>query len=184
MENIEDFLISEMTTMAETFVRQRVAALKARKIEASGALAQSLEYEIVRQANTQAVAMLLSFQDYGRFIDMRTLKPPTDFGNPYITLLEEWIRKRGWEQKFIRKFMLSRKLRTVPKNVLNQIAWGIAIKRSEGKYRRQKWYNGSKTAFISQTFNQIIAGLPDIVSNTFVETFNEFNSIKGVRFDK
>jgi hypothetical protein len=102
---------------------------------------------------------------------MRTLKPPQNFGNPYITILEDWIRKRGWEQKFIEKFMKSRNLRKVPKNVLNQIAWGIAVKRGKGKFRRRRWYNSPKTAFVSEVFSQIVAGLPDIVGNSVRNSF-------------
>jgi len=168
---IKSFIQSELQLLAQEFIKQRVAALQARKIVASGDLKESMGFEIVNQAKGEAIEMLLAFEEHGRYIDMRSLKPPTNFGNPYISLIEEWIRKRGWEQKFIDKFMQSRKLSNVPKNVLNQIAWGIAVKRGNGKYRRKKWWNASKTAFISDTFNQIAAGIPDIAAKTIKEAF-------------
>ena len=172
-DQIKDFIESELRLLAEKFVRERTAALQGRKISASGELQDSLQYEITRQARAEAVEMLLAFEEHGRFIDMKRLKPPTNFGNPYVTLIEEWIRTRGWEQRFIQKFMATRKLRTIPKNVLNQIAWGIAIKRSNGKYRRRKWYNAPKSAFVSEVFNHIAAGLPDLVSKSVTDAFKE-----------
>jgi hypothetical protein len=169
---IKSFIQSELQLLAQEFIKQRVAALQSRKIVASGDLKNSMEFEIINQAKGEAIEMLLAFEEHGRYIDMRTLKPPTNFGNPYISLIEEWIRKRGWEQKFTDKFMANRPhLRKVPKNVLNQIAWGIAVKRGNGKYRRKKWWNASKTAFISDTFNQIAAGIPDIAAKTIKEAF-------------
>ena len=170
-EDIKAFIQSELVQLAQDFISQRRAALSARKIDATGDLKNSLEYEISRQAKAEAVELLIAFEEHGRFVDMRTLKPPTDFGNHYINLIEEWIRKRGWEQKFIDGFMRRRKLRKVPKNVLNMIAWGIAIKRGKGKYRRRKWYNASKTRFVSDVFNQIVAGIPDIAAKTVKEAF-------------
>lgn len=169
---IKAFIQSELTLLAQEFVKQRVSALQARKIVSSGELKDSIAYEINSQAKAEAVELLLAFEEYGRFVDMRTLKPPTDFGNPYINLLEEWIRKRGWEQKFIEGFMRRRpKLAKVPKNVLNMIAWGIAIKRGNGKFRRRKWYNASKTRFVSDVFNQIVAGIPDMAAKTVSQAF-------------
>jgi hypothetical protein len=171
MDDIKAYIEKELHQLAETFIRQRVASLTARKIVASGELKQSLAYEIQATARREAVELLLAFEEHGRFIDMKTLRPPQDYGQPYITLLEEWIRKRGWEQKFIAKFMQSRKLRTVPKNVLNQIAWGIAIKRGQGKYRRKKWYNSAKTAFTYEVFNKVVAGLPELTAKTIKQAF-------------
>lgn len=168
---IKDFIAQELQQLAKKFIRERVAALQGRKIVASGELKDSLQYEVTRQARAEAVEMLLAFEEHGRFVDMKRLKPPTNFGSPYINLLEEWIRSRGWEQRFINKFMATRKLRTIPKNVLNQIAWGIAIKRGNGKYRRRKWYNAPKTAFVSEVFNQVVAGLPELTSDIIKKGF-------------
>lgn len=177
---IQSFIQEELVQLAQVFIRERVASLKARKIVASADLVNSFAYELNSQAKAEAVELLMAFEEHGRFIDMRRLKPPTEFGNPYINLLEEWIRKRGWEQKFIDGFMRRRKLRQVPKNVLNMIAWGIAIKRSNGKFRRKRWWNAPKTAFISDAFNQIAAALPDIVSQSMNANWD---NIEGVRWD-
>jgi hypothetical protein len=168
-QEIRDFIEAELTQLAQAFIVQRTAALRSRKISASDALAQSLEYEVTQIAQREAVELLIAFEEHGRFIDMKRLKPPTNFGNAYINMLEEWIRARGWEQKFIAKFVKDRNLRKPPRNVLNQIAWGIAIKRGYGKTRKRKWYNKPKSAFVSELFNTIAAGLPDIVSNKITQ---------------
>jgi len=121
-----------------------------------------MEFEVIEQSFRGTVDMLLQFEAYGRYIDMRRLQPPAG-GADYIEGLQEWIREKGLEQKFIRGYMRRRKLKKVPDRVLNSIAWGIAIKRAKGKVRRRPWYNKSKSAAISDLFNQVAAGLPDIV---------------------
>ena len=172
-DEIKTFIAKELQEMAEFYIKQRISSLQGRKINATNELAQSLDYKVVYEAKVEVISMLLAFEEHGRYVDMKRLKPPTEYGAEYITAIEEWIKARGWEDRFIRKFVAQRKLREVPKDVLNQIAWGIAAKRGSGKYRRRKWYNSSKTAMIYQLFNDIAAGLPQKVQTGLAQNMQQ-----------
>jgi hypothetical protein len=163
-EEIKKIIEKELLAFSAEFISRRKAFLAQRKINASGSLTDSLEAELNRQAKKEAIELLLAFEEHGRFIDMKRLSPPTVWGESYINALEAWLEKSGLSQKFINEFMKKRKLRTIPKNVLNQIAWGIAKKRGYGKTRRRPWYNKSKTAAISDLFNKVASQIPIIAA--------------------
>ena len=167
---IEEFLKKELEAWAVQFIQDRRAFLRRRKIRASGELDRSLETEVLGQAQREAVELLLAFEEHGRYIDMRRMQPPAG-GGDYIFLLQQWIKKRGFEKEFIEKYMRRRKLRKVPRDVLNRIAWGIAVKRSNGRYRRRRWYNKPKSARITGLFNQVAANLPEIVADNITDQF-------------
>jgi len=61
--------------------------------------------------------------------------------------------------------MLRRKLKKVPERVLTYIAWGIARKRFNGKYRRRRWYNKAKSAAITELFGDVAANMPDLIAD-------------------
>mgnify|MGYP000741763767 CR=1 FL=1 len=168
IEQIKKEISAEMEEWAAVFVKQRVDFLRKRKIEASGQLINSIAASINQQARREAVELLLAFDDTGRFLDMKRLRP-SGGGADYITALENWIREKGFEGKFTQKFMQKYRLQKAPPNVLNKIAWGIAMSRSTGKFRKKKWYNKPKTAAIGELFTNVAAMIPDIVSKQIAQ---------------
>jgi hypothetical protein len=171
-EELQQFIADELHQLGTDFAVQRANALRARKIQTTGALSASVQFEIEREARQEATALLLAFEEYGRFIDMKRLKAPQadKIGSGYIEAIEAWIKARGWEEKLIEKYKTQRKLRKVPKNVLNMIAWGIALKRAK-KVRPRRWWNSSKSAFSIQVFNQIVGSLPDKTADGLLKEF-------------
>jgi hypothetical protein len=155
-------IAAEMEEWAANYVRTRADFLRKRKIEATGSLVRSLEFEINQQARAEAVDLLLAFEEHGRFVDMKTLTPAAGGGN-YIAAIEAWIRSKG-ESKFVNKYMEKYGKKTVPANVLNKIAWGIVTKRGFGKARKRAWYNRSRTAAVAELYNNVAAMLPELVS--------------------
>ena len=169
---IEDYLQEELAAWAAVFVKDRVAYLRSRKISASKDLERSLQYEIRNDTFRGAVTLMLAFEEYGRFIDMKRLKPAKG-GGDYIEGLIQWIKERGLEEQFVRRYMRRRRLKKVPARVLNQIAWGIAIKRSSrSRTRRRAWYNKPKSAAIRELFNQVAANMPEQVADEIKKTFS------------
>jgi hypothetical protein len=160
---INDYLRNEAEAWATQFIQDRIAFLRSRKISATGDLTNSLAYEVTAGVKSEGVALLMAFEEYGRIIDMRRFNPP-EGGGDYLMALQDWIRRKGLEQKFIRGYMRRRKLKKVPERVLTYIAWGIARKRFEGKYRRRRWYNKSKSRAISELFQDIAANMPELVA--------------------
>jgi hypothetical protein len=171
-EDIQKFIGEELHQLGSDFAVQRASALRARKIEAMGALSASVQFEIEREARQEAVSLLIAFEEHGRFIDMKRLKAPSAdrIGSSYIEAIEAWIKARGWEEKLIEKYKSKRHLRKAPKNVLNMIAWGIALKRSK-KVRPRRWWNSSKSAFSIKIFNEIVGGLPDKTADGLLKEF-------------
>lgn len=168
---LAEFLEKEGREWVQQFIAQRKAFLAKRKIKASGDLIDSMRYEIESTLESYLRTSIdVQFQLYGRFIDMKNLAAPSG-GSEYIAALEDWIVRRGFEQKFLSAFMANRKLKRPPKHYLNQLAWGIAIKR-KAKVRRRAWYAKSKAAATSDLYNRVAAGLPEIVADELRKSFN------------
>lgn len=160
--SVNEYLSAELQVFAAEFVRDRAASLRRRGAVASGDLAQSLAYEVRAQALGAGVQALIAFEESGRFIDMRRLQP-AEGGADYITNLIGWIEKKGLKQKMIDGYMARRKLKTVPENVMTYLAFGIAKKRFNGKYKRTRWYNKAKTGQLAEVYDRVLAGMPDVI---------------------
>ena len=169
---IDDHIAHELTTWAADFVRQRAEFLRRRKYEATGTLTQSIEYELVRAAQRNAVEVLIAFEDHGRFIDMKSLTP-AEGGTDYILALQAWVERKGFVNRFTQGYMKRHNIKTVPADILSRIAWGIAVKRSTGKMRRRRWWNKSKTAAIYDAFNKVAASLPPVAAQEVAKSFGD-----------
>lgn len=129
-----------------------------------------MDFQIREEAFSGTVEMLIEFEQYGRFLDMRGLKPASG-GGDYLQGIKDWIKEKGLEQKFIEGYKRRRAVKIIPANVLNSIAWGIIKKRVKGKVRRRAWYNKSKSEAISDLFNQILANIPDEIMPEIKQSF-------------
>jgi|GEM_PF-1180953 len=180
-KNINAYLRAELEQFCADFVADRAAELRRRGKAVSGALANSFEYEVRAQALNAGIEALIGFEEHGRFIDMRRLQPP-EGGADYIANLITWIDQAGLTAKMKRGYVKRRNLKTVPERVMTYIAFGIARKRLNGKYRRTRWYNKSKSAKISELYDQVLANMPEVI---FEEIKAEFvRTSNGVRLTK
>lgn len=160
---IDDYLRTEAQRWVTQFVQDRVAFLRSRNIAATGELINSMQSEVTAGLRGEAVQILIAFEEYGRIVDMRKFNPPQG-GGDYIAALEEWIQRKGLAAKFTTKYVNTRNLKSPPERVLTYIAWGIAKKRFNGKYRRRRWYNRSKSAAITELFRDVAANMPELVA--------------------
>ena len=167
---LKRFIEEESRLWAQDFIAARKAYLTKRKIQSSEELINSFETTINAQASREAVETLLAFADHGRYTDMKRLETPAG-GADYITGLVDWMQRKGLAEKMKQVYVESRKLRAAPERVLVYIAWGIAKKRATGKFQRRAWYNKSKSAAITDLFNKVAAGIPDIVSEQITTAF-------------
>lgn len=169
MTDLNDYTAETLRAWAADFRTGRVAWLRGRNISATGALASSIAESVSRQEG--AVTLEMSFEDHGRFIDMKQSSISHDkWGRDGITRLEAWVRKRGVE-RFRAGYLRKRKY--LPKGeqkLVNSIAWGIAINRTKGKFKRKQWYNKPKSAAITELYNQVAAGMLDIVADNMSDT--------------
>jgi len=161
IEQLAGFIETESQAWVHDYIRIRQEVLRRRKIEASGRLINSMQYKLTKSLSSAVTNMLeLAFEDYGRYVEMKRMNVAD--GGEMIDALAAWIVDKGFAQRFTSTFMQKRRLKTVPQNVLNQIAWGIVIQRNKG-YRRRTWYAKSKSAAVTELFNRVSGGIPDIV---------------------
>lgn len=166
-QNINEAIKEQMLDWVQHFIAQRKAALsKGKKGVATGALLNSFELEIDRVAKEEGIALLIAFNESGRFLDMKPSSMSNDaWGRDSIERLKAWVEKRGIGQ-FYAGYMEKHPNTGFRKGIniqqiINNIAWGIAINRSNGKFKRgKKWWNASKTAGIYDLINQVAAALP------------------------
>lgn len=140
-------------------------AFLSKRISASGELSDSIGFEIDRQARADTAAMMVAFAEHGRWIDMKRLKavvPGANSVDAYTDAIENWIRTRGWEDKFIVGYMRLRRIEAlvITPSVLRRIAFGIIRKRAM-RVRPRKWYNKSKMRGVTSLFNNVMAKMPD-----------------------
>ena len=169
---IHAYLREEAQAWVTQFIADRVAFLRSRGIKASGDLERSLAAEVTDAVKAEGIAILIGFEEYGRIVDMRRFNPP-EGGGDYLLALQDWIRRKGLEQKFVQGYMRKRNLKRPPERVLTYIAWGIARKRFDGKYRRRRWYNKSKSAAITELFRDVAANMPEQVAQQIKDQFTK-----------
>jgi hypothetical protein len=164
------FIESEGRAWAERWIADRKAFLNKRKVSASGSLVDSLQYELQSTLGNEIKTTLsIAFDEHGRYIDMKRLNVP-DGGSDLILALQAWIVRKNLQSKFESGFLKKRKLKTLPQDALNRMAWGIAINRSKIP-RRKAWYAKAKAAGIDDLYNRIAAGLPQIVADEITKNF-------------
>lgn len=166
MTTLNDFINTTAEAWAAEFIQQRIAALERRKAVATGNLTRDMRYELTRQAVNEASRIVMIFEGYGRILDMRRINPHTP-GEEMINNLIEYVKAKG-----VQNFKRTRSKRFQPKTetkLIRDIAWGIARKRAKGKQRRKVWWAKSKSAAITDLFNQIAAGMLDITADEVVK---------------
>ena len=177
MQSILDAIDAEAVGWAQEFVKQRVAALKKKRAVASGELIDSFHFEAVKFATEEAASLLISFADSGRIIDMKSPNFARGAGNTLVESLVEWMENKN-PDKFIEKWRVMHNENGIVqdrKKILRSIAWGIAINRSKGKFKRKKWWNSAKTAGIFNLINNIAAALPEKSAEEIIKNLNQIN---------
>ena len=169
-EQLANFIEAESKAWVEEYITLRKGVLAKRGILATGGLQDSFEYDQTKDAsNPVSNTLELAFSDYGRFVEMKRLNIPGG-GTEFIDGLAAWIVKKGLEARMTRDFMAKRNLRKPPADVLTQIAWSMAIKRKQ-RYRPRPWYTKSKSAALTDLFNRVADGVPDIVIEELKASF-------------
>ncbi len=176
MQTVEEVVKEEGMEFARVLMKQRIAKLSKKKSISTGNLIKSFKVEEIRAAGDEAFSVAIAFSDSGRFIDMR----PTSIhykrgkgGNDFINNLANWITRNDSE-KFIANWMKKRGITSTKQSkeaIINSIAFGIAMSRTEGKFKRTVWWNKAKTASIANLVNDLAAKLPLTAKENIVNAF-------------
>ena len=172
IKEITDYIEVQGLAWAKEFIAYRKSWLEKKGIKVTGELIQSLESEVTNILEGAAKTRIeIAFIPYGRYIDMKNLHAPAG-GSDYISALEDWIEKRGLRERMTSRLMATRQLRTVPPNILNQLAWSVAISRIDLVKRRRQWINKPKSVAITELYNRVAGGLPERVAQEIKNVFN------------
>lgn len=173
IKELQNYLEIQGLAWAREFIDGRKKWMAAKGIRVSSELINSLQEEVSSTLDTAARTRIeIAFKEYGRFLDMKNLKAPAG-GAEYIGALEQWIEQKGLRTRFTNRLMQQRGLRTAPANILNQLAWSVAISRHTRAKRRRQWYNKPKSAAITELYNRVAANLPELVAQEIKNAFNK-----------
>ncbi len=173
LKEITNYLEIQGLKWAQEYIAGRKAWLQAKGIRATGELIASLQTEVLSTLEGAARTRVeLAFNEYGRYVEMRRLHAPAG-GSDYILSLEKWIEQKGLLGKMTANYIAKRNVRQVPPSILNQLAWSVAISRHERVKRRRQWYSKSKSASITELFNQVAANLPELVVRELKAAFKQ-----------
>lgn len=173
IKELTDYLEVQGLAWAKEFIAGRRAWLQSKGISVTGELVSSLQSEILSTLEGAARTRLeVAFETRGRYIEMRNLKPPAG-GDDYIAAIEQWIEQKGLRGKMTENYLRKRNVRNMPPNILNQLAWSVAVGRSQRYRRRVQWYNKPKSAAITDLFNRVAANLPELVAREITAAFNQ-----------
>ena len=173
VRDVREYIEEQGISWAKEYIAGRKNYLASRGIKASGELLNELSFEVISRLDEALQSRIeLAFSLHGRFIDMKKIRSPKG-GSSYIDELEAWVRLKGFDKKWTTGFVKKRKLKSVPLNIANQMAWGIAINKGRNTRRRRGWYAKSSNAAINDLYNNIAAGLPDQVLQAIKSSFNQ-----------
>ena len=163
IEILKAHIHHESEVWVKEYIQNRKTVLEKKRAKVSGELISSLQYALT-QVTSGAVTntIEIAFAEHGRFVDIKKLKPAAG-GEDYLAELAKFIVEKGLYQKMVQRYIETRKLRKAPPNVLQNLAWAMAKKRAERTPKRTKWYASSSTGAVSDLFNRVAAGLPDII---------------------
>jgi hypothetical protein len=166
--DINETIKDQMLEWVQHFMTQRKAALlKGKKGVDTGELLRSFEIAIEKTVKEEGIALLIAFNEEGRLIDMKpnSLHFSDKWGRNAIDRLEAWIQRKGIGS-FVPGYLKKHPQTGFRKGInltaiIHNIAWGIAINRTKGNFKRGKhWWNPAKTAGTYELINKVAAALP------------------------
>ncbi len=157
-----DYIKEKADEFTREFTTSRIQYLAARKISVTNELVRSIQAESKILLSDAIVETSIAFEDYGRYIEMKKLQPAAG-GSDLIGKIEEWISKRGFA-RFKNKFEKAYGRVINEQKAINRLAWAIIRTRSEGKFKAKRWHTKARNAKMYELYNEILAGLPEVVS--------------------
>lgn len=135
LDNYGDYVIEQLKSNRKRF------GLLDNDVRSSGKLIKSMEKQIVFSSSTGLAQLLLGFEPYGRFSDMkasqinRTKKPP-------VKELEEMIREKGLEKyklnKELRKIRRLRGENAAIRDLASRLATAM-FQNKNGRRKKRRW---------------------------------------------
>ena len=153
----EEFINDVLLQFCEELIAQRIENVKKEKAVASQELINSYAFEIRKATMDQAALAMIAFEDKGRYLDMKRLSRNQLIP---ISALEKWIEDVGLNAfKRLPRGLNGRS----PKNsreLMNRLAWGIAIGK-KGKRKKRKKLARGMGSLVQELIVELAAGYQD-----------------------
>lgn len=113
-----------------------------RKISNTGQLINSIAATVINGDTQSFGKLLLYFEHYGRFPDIKVLDYSTTTGPP-VEELVNWVKKRGVSNFKRIPGYKNKKNKLTEDQTAKRIAWGISFHRrsAQFKHKRKIWFN-------------------------------------------
>jgi hypothetical protein len=150
-DTVDKILDQELKRFAKEFIDQRLKDVSKIK-DATGSGKKEFDYAQVK-ANSGFAAVLIEFNDYMRYHDMR--QGVAHNGLPNIDAIKGWIEQKGLGQ-FKLKNPNTRQSR---QSLINSLAWGIALTmKNRGKWntKRTRWYSKPREKNIQSLYGRLL----------------------------
>lgn len=168
-QNEKDFVNEVLLRFSEKVVAQRMANTQKSKSVATAGLLRSYRYEIRKATIQQAAMTMFSFQEHGRFLDMKRVNRKDNLID--VEAIKDWIRNIGISA--FKKKPVNLRSPIGQDRILNDLAWGIAktIKKkgkTKGKRRNmQRGFHG----LVTELTAELGAGYKDRTIDQIIESF-------------
>lgn len=161
---------NDIDKMAEDWARdvheQLLTSMQKKKASFSGELQNSLQVQ-VHHGSDGWPRITISFANYGRFIDMKSLYYSK---HPPIDVLKDWVLRTGIGKfKYIPGYQ-GRNLTPTREQAASRIAWGIATSKRYGGVSNQYGKNTRRKVWKQKTLGTAIGHLNRLVAETVANT--------------
>lgn len=159
----EEVINQILTEWATEFIKQ--LKKEAAKIpQSSGEGARSFDIELMKMSSAGVAQIMVDFADYLRIRDMRRTMREDFLGKDSLARIKKWIERKG-----LQNFMAGYKQPTTVRKkggrfvdvsttrIINNIAWGISVKKS--KIKPVRWYNRTKGQQIYNLYGRAVNAL-------------------------
>lgn len=138
----------------------------ARINRSSGEGADSFDVDFMRMSSAGVAQIMVDFRDYLRLRDMRRTSRENHLGKDALARLKKWIEREG-VQNFLSGYKYPTKVRkkggrladVSTTRIINNIAWGISVKKS--KIKPVRWYNRKKGHEIYRLYGSLVNAIAD-----------------------
>lgn len=143
---------------AVLFVHNRIQGAQGANLVASGALTRQMRFEVT-SALRDVKAVFFAFEEYGRILEMKGVNRKRQIP---IDEIVAWVKDKGLDEFRAGFRRRHRRLPTSQTQLLNQIAWGIAMKRLRSKrLKRRKWYSKDRESDFDLLYRRLMDALAD-----------------------
>jgi hypothetical protein len=169
-EQLNDFINATMSEWENIALSRLVDALRKKKLVVTEALVRSLQAKLLRAAAGTLARSIISFDDYGRFRDIRVINRKKVPGPDAIEdFFIDWVRAHRSQFKTIPGYTNKNKIPT-ESAAIRRIAWGVAFgMKKKGITVGKAWYARTMAGNVHRLAEMLVTDYASIVSKSMAQ---------------